>query len=171
MKPFRFSALLLAIMLATVTIDNLQGSDAKAKPENQRVKKLFKTMRDGSYAEIEFPRLDWDDVPALLEYADNTKMLKAFPRDGASSQFELQCSEGMVALWLIEGLRRGDRYPSGNALCFNAAKAGSDWGKASEDNHKEVANAYRAWHEKTKSLTPEKAKAVNPLDGTGLAWH
>lgn len=142
-----------------------------AKDENQRVKKLFEAMQNGNYAEIEFPKLDLTDVPALLEYADSGKILKSFPRSPFSSQFEATCSEGMVALWLIEGIRQGGKYPSLNSLCFKSGVESKNWTKTSEDNHKEVAKAYRAWWDKAKSLTPEKAKALDPLKDTGLSWH
>ncbi len=46
-----------------------------------------------------------------------------------------------------------------------------DWTEESEGNHAAVAEAYKAWWEKAKLLTPEKAKAVDPLKETGLVWH
>ena len=68
------------------------------------------------------------DIPALLDCADSTTTLKDFPRNPVSSQFEPECSEGMVALWLIEGfatasrpdfgsLNRGNRMPLGEPGC------------------------------------------------------
>lgn len=153
-------------------MDRLHGKDdPQPKVENQRVKKLFDAMRNGKNPEVEFPRLDLTDVPALLELADSTKMLKSFPRNPLSSQFERQCSEGMVALWLIEGVRKGSKYPSLNALCFKDGVQVNDWTAESEANHKEVAKAYRAWWKKARTLTPEKANEINPLTGTSLHWY
>ena len=148
---------------------------AQPKAENLRVKKLFDAMRDGTYAEkVEFPRLDMTDVPALLELADSTKVLKKFPTNPLSSQLELQCSEGMVALWLIEGVRQGSKgikYPSLNALCFKDDVQAKNYTEESEANHKEVAKAYRAWWNKAKGLSAEKAKELDPLKGTNLHWR
>jgi hypothetical protein len=159
----------LGLSIAIGPMGNTHGGEQQTK--EQKVKKLFDSMRSGKYAEFEFPRLDLTDVPTLLGFADSTKTLTTFPRNPLSSQLELQCSEGMVALWLIEGVRQGSKYPSLNALCFKGKVEGTDWTKASEDNHKEVAKAYRAWWEKAKTLMPEKAKAIDPLKDTGLSWH
>jgi len=144
------------------------------EPQNKkddRVKELFQSMRDGKYTEKGFPNLVLADVPALLELADSTTTLKTFPRNLLSSQFEPDCSEGMVALWLIEGVRVGGKFPSLNALCFMGRVEGENWTKASEDNHKEVAKAYRSWWEKAKSLSPEKAMALDPLKDSKLHWY
>jgi len=140
-------------------------------PRESRVKELFQSMREGKYTEEGFPNLVLADVPALLELADSTKTLKTFPRTLESSQFEAECSEGMVALWLIEGIRAGGKFPSLNALCFKEEVKGENWTKASEDNHKEVAKAYRSWWEKAKALSPEKAMALEPLKDTKLHWY
>jgi hypothetical protein len=161
----------LVVLVVNAAVERSHGREPKAQEKGQRVKKLFEAMRSGEYDEFEFPKLDLTDVPAVLEYADSTKTLKIFPRHTLSSQYEATCSEGMVALWLIEGVRKGGKYPSLNSLCFKVGVEVKDWTKASEDNHKAVAKAYRAWWDKAKSLTPEKAKALDPLKNTGLSWH
>ena len=102
---------------------------------------------------------------------DSTKTLKTFPRNPLSSHVEPECSEGMVALWMIEGVRQGGKFPSLNALCLRPAVERMNRMKESEENHKEAAQAYRAWWDKAKTLTLEQAMKINPLQGTNLAWH
>ena len=173
MKTFLvLAAAVFGLSLASGPMSNSHGGEQKTKAEEQKVKKLFESMRNGKYADrITFPRLDHTDIPALLEYADGIKTLKSFPRNPFSSQFESECSEGMVALWLIEGVRKGGQYPSLNALCLQRGVKNEDWAKASEANHKQVATAYRAWWEKAKGLSAEKAKELDPLAGTDLYWR
>lgn len=77
---------------------------------DERVRKLFEAMRAGKCDESVFPALGWEDIPSLLTVAPSTAVLKNFPRNAISSQYEPECSEGMVALWLIEGLRRGGSF-------------------------------------------------------------
>jgi len=160
-----------SLVLTNVPKDDSPDTSTVVTVENQRVKALFESMRQKTYQGIEFPRLDLSDVPALLEYADNTRTLNCFPTNLESSQHQGECSEGMVALWLIEGVRQGGRYPSLNPLCFKKGVQTKDWNQASEDNHKEVAQAYRAWWSKAKKLLPQEAKALLPLQGTDLSWH
>lgn len=143
----------------------------KERVRNMRVKALFEDMRDGKYGDRRFPALDWTDIPALLELADSTTSLKAFPRNSISSQRQAECSEGMVALWLIEGIRQGGKFPSLNALCFKKGRQAKNWCKASEENHKEVAKAYRTWGRKVESLDRQNAGGIDPLKGTNLYWY
>jgi hypothetical protein len=147
----------------------------EAKPragKNERVEKLFAGMNAGQYRDNEFPALTWADIPALLERVDSVAVLQTFPVNSESSQRETTCTEGMIALWLIEGVRQGSKFPSLNALCFKrGVEKGEKWSKASEANHKELARLYRAWWKKVKELDPKKAAAVNPLKGTDLAWY
>lgn len=147
------------------------GRNPNDDAANEKVKALFESMEKGEYRDGDFPRLDQSDIPALLKFADSTVILKTFPRSPASSQYEKSCSEGMVALWLIEGIRKGGKYPSLNSLCFKGPVRGSNWTKASEDNHVVVAKAYRAWWEKVKNLTAKEASEVDPLKDTGMSWH
>jgi hypothetical protein len=58
-----------------------------------------------------------------------------------------------------------------NPLCFKKGVQMKDWNQASEDNHKEAAQAYRAWWSKAKKLPSQEAKALHPIQGTDLSWH
>src|SRR5687768_5434020 len=81
--------------------------------ENARVSLLFQQMREGSYAanisdpRSGFPELHFEDIPALLQLADSPIVLKTFPRNDVCSYLVHECCEGLVALWLIEGVRAG----------------------------------------------------------------
>ena len=144
---------------------------AAAEPRNDRVRDLFDSMAKGTYTEALFPKLGWEDIPALLERAASTKVLTNFPCSPDSSQSEEFCSEGMVALWLVEGVRKGGGFASLNALCFGPADAKATWGERSEANHERVRAAYAAWWTRARGLTREQAVALDPLEGTGLHWY
>ena len=98
-------------------------SSAVAESRNDCVRDFFDSMAKGTYTEALFPKLGWEDIPALLERAASTKVLTNFPCSPDSSQSEEFCSEGMVALWLVEGVRKGRWFASLNALCFGPADA------------------------------------------------
>jgi hypothetical protein len=76
----------------------------------------------------------------------------------------------MVALWLIEGIRAGGKFPSLNALCFHVGENSTDWTKASEMTRRRLIVIYRIWWEKAK-VDPKSAAKVNPLAGTKLHWY
>jgi len=139
--------------------------------ERQNVKKLFQSMNAGAYHDCDFPNLVWADIPDLLKIADSTTVLRTFPRNSLSSQRQPECTEGMVALWLVEGIRQGGRYPSLNAPCFKQGVKEKNWSKASEKNHAELTKVYRAWWERVRHVDREKASKIDPLRGTTLHWY
>jgi hypothetical protein len=164
----------LALLVSATAVIPLVADDAEVdKAAQQRVDNLFEEFRLGEFDTNEFPRMQFDDIPALLERADSEKRLKNFPRHSGSSQYEEECSEGMVALWLIEGIRKGKGFPSLNSLCLREADARNDddWTKASERNHKDVAKLYRAWWKKARELPRKEARKLDPLKDSGLNWH
>ncbi len=118
-----------------------------------------------------FPTLSWEDVPDLLARSTSTRVLTDFPRSPWSSQYEETCSEGMLALWLLEGVRQGGRFASLNALCFSGKVESENWSAASESNHERVRQAYQDWWSRVEGLPRSEAAAVDPLEGTGLHWH
>lgn len=163
------SLAILSCSLAAPAPD--ENTSAKPTRMNARVKALFESMRQGTYTEEGFPQLSWEDVPALLELADKTNMLKAIPRSSLSSQHQAECSEGMIALWLVEGIRKGSAFPSLTALCLTKDSKATDWDKESEENHGEAAKAYRAWWKQAQEAGKEKGSKMEPLKGTKMHWY
>src|SRR5260370_9999394 len=153
MKLNQIAVFLLAAFAATrcAASGDVDSSGTRPSPalmesvRSPRVDKLFRSMRSGAYQEVNFPALTWADVPALLDMARSPTVLKAFPREVASSQYEATCSEGMVALWLIEGIRAGGKFPSLNALCFHVGENSTDWTKASAMTRRRLLVIYRIW--------------------------
>ena len=107
-------------------------------PAVSQVDQLFARMEAGQYSEeIRFPNLTWADIPALLQRTNSTRMLTTFPTNPLSSERQAQCSEGMVALWLVEGIRKTPKpeFASLNPLVLPPGpQNGKDWGAISEQN-------------------------------------
>ena len=72
----------------------------------------------------------------------------------------------MVALWLVEGLRKGSGFPSHNALCLPEDALAGNWAEISEKNHQKVQKAYQGWWKRVQALTAEEAKKIEPLAGS-----
>lgn len=171
MKP-RFAAVagFLVMICFAISFDQAQAVGEKSKAENQRVKALFDAMHKGEYKEFSFPKLQLTDVPALLERAESTKRLTSFPVNPISSFLLRDCSEGTVALWLAEGVRKGGKFPSLNPR-FSKEGVNAKTAMELEAIQMEMAKAYRAWWEKAKLLAAEDAMAIEPLKDTGLSWR
>ena len=77
----------------------------------------------------------------------------------------------MVALWLVEGVRKGGKdYPSLNPfLCSETnPEKNLEW---LAKNQEAALKAYQEWWKKAQSLPTEKAAAIDPLKGTNLRWY
>lgn len=118
-----------------------------------------------------FPKdLGWDDIPALLRHADSTQSLTRILVNPLSSQMQRQCWEGTMALWLIEGIRKGGRFASNNPLCVPDHSRNINWGVPTESTHKLAVTAYKDWWKRVRTLQESEAKQVNPLTGVELHW-
>jgi hypothetical protein len=120
---------------------------------------LMQAMRSGEYRGAGFPALGWQHVPALLERARSRAPVRAFPLNPLSSYIPRPVREGEVALWLVEGIRRGGRYPS---LAPSLRGAGAR-------SHEKAVHAYLRWW-RLASRSP-KARAQEPLKDAGLSWY
>ena len=145
--------------------------DKKDETVNERVRKLFASMRDGTYIDNGFPKLGWEDVPSLMVMAESTAALQKFPQNIISSYCQRECAEGIAALWLIEGVRKGSKLASLNPLILPTGEVKGDWEKASIANYPNAVKAYKAWWDKAAGLSREKAAAIDPLKDAQLHWH
>jgi hypothetical protein len=125
-----------------------------------------------------WPKYGWSDIPYLLELAESTVNAERIPKLMISSHIQRHCREGMIALWLIEGLRRGQAdvirkqtgHASGlpgNPICRKGEKQNSE---NSPSLHDEVLKAYKIWWRTVRTLPPEAAALFYPLDLTDLKW-
>lgn len=175
--PTRRLFLVSAIGLSTGGLTLGGAEEPKPKPDdikvdNEAVQKLFDSMRNGTFRSgVTFPAVRRDDIPALLEMAKSKKELKAFPHNPFTSFGQSECPEGMVALWFIEGYRKGNKFPSLNVLCLPREKGGKDWEALSRGAHDKVREAYEAWWKVVKSMKNEELMKVDPLKDAPFYWY
>ncbi len=165
--------LIFVLFLASILISSCRSTETSPKPEfnSESGQALFEKMNSGKWSSVSFAMLDWSAIDYLLEKGKSGKKLSSFPRNPFSSQSQRSCSEGMMALWLIEGIRLNipGGYPSCNPLCFAAGS--KDWHKDSEANRERILEAYRTWWEEVRELPVDKRRQKNPLEDTLLHWH
>jgi len=125
---------------------------------------MFEAMRTGHYNSWDFPPLGWEHIPALLERSVSRTQLKSFPVNPISSCHQPSCEEGVAAVWLIEGIRRGGRYPSLNPRLI-ANRAGDQ-----EGQRQQLIEAYWRWWQKARD-SATRSRAPGPLDDSSLAWY
>lgn len=144
-----------------------------------RVTKLFQSMHDETYDHRWLPPLTWEDIPALLQRAESGRLVKRFPTNPLSSHFQSTCPEGIIALWLIEGLFESGNLPSLNPLLLqDGSKLSLQDAFSTEQQLKLLAKArtaYSAWWEvasRNRQATGEALTGLkSALKDTGLRWY
>jgi hypothetical protein len=111
--------------------------------------------------------------------AQDEELLDGMPSLMISSYIGQSCRKGMIALWLIEGLRRekqlGEKlHPASfrlplNPICVKEGMGMSECEKSLEI-HRAVLEAYRQWWRMVESLPAGQAAVFYPLDMTDVRW-
>ncbi len=138
----------------------------QARDLRERVRNLSASLREGAFSGAEFPKLNWDDIPALLELASRKDRLASVPSNPISSRSQKRCTEGTAALWLIEGIRQG-----GNWASLNPVLLSGNLNAPPDQLQDDAVKAYRAWWQKVKGLPRDRAATIDPLADTGLRWY
>jgi hypothetical protein len=153
----------------------LMTSCEKSKLENMTVKKYIKLLESGSYEYMELPPFDSKDIPELLEYVDDTQLIKDFPVNPTSSLIGPDCKLGVFALWTIESIRVCSistdrlfyRFPSANPILMFKDYNSSVFDE--EIAYQTAVKAYQDWWSSNNDFL--QIKNINPLDTTDYKWR
>ncbi|TFG93204.1 MAG: DUF4943 domain-containing protein [Candidatus Atribacteria bacterium] len=144
--------------------------------DNPDVEAYIDQLKSNSYTATELPEFGPTDIPALLNYRNETMVITDFPHNGISSLWGPECKLGMYVLWTIESIRAVEieskyligRFPSQNPILAlrnsNELKLVYD-----EVSHAKAAKAYYDWWHSI-HLIKDKMK-IDPLEDTYYRWH
>ena len=110
-------------------------------------------------------------MPALVELGSSNHLLTRFPTNPFSSQSQGEASEGLVALWLVEGLCQEGNFGGLNPLLVEHGKPLDATLESQLRLQAEAQVAYRRWWSLTRGMDRLDAMALDPLEDTGLAWY
>ena len=124
------------------------------------------------------PRLSWQDIPALLQMGADTTYIQNYPRHPLSTYRPDSVRAGLVALWLIEAIRKGEirevnelsnLMPPSRAPALGTRR-GNPSGRNSPDQVSQAYQGYSDWWEEAQQLERKKAIRKNPLRGKAMSW-
>lgn len=170
-----FQTIIFSLSLLFVNAVGTAEQGYAAEQRNEKVEKYFQDLREGKFSEgedsISFPKFDWNDIPALLELADSEKELETFTSNPISSFLTPKVREGIYALWLVEGIRKGGKFASLNPICRSVEDAAQDGVSGYEKSQKKIAAAYSEWWSKREKMSREELCKINPLKDTAFSWR
>ncbi len=157
-----------------------------AVEENIKVEQFILSLKQGTYTSGFLPDFTPDDIPALLEHANDYSKIVYFPSSDISSYALNEFKLGECILWNIESLRNNypyvNRYlqfPSSNPMLIhkdylNDSKVNSvapvDY--RLDNTQLDVAyKAYKNWWAKNSKNEFDKIKSINPLKDLDFLWY
>lgn len=159
---------LFMFSLCSPTILFAQSEQTTEKVEvNEKVSKLFQQMRENDFDEKSFPKLNWDDVPSLMELADSERVLHGVPGNPLSLQKLSGIPEGIVALWLVEGIRIEKQFPTQNCSIVDRE---SSLPTNHPSLHAIALRHYRNWWKEIDPEPVEENAELVPLAESSVKW-
>jgi hypothetical protein len=166
------------LILCISLVSNLNCSETEPIDLDELdVDRYVELLKVNKYDASELPIYTYKDIPALLNYRNETKKITGFPTNKISSLALPECTLGMYILWTIESIRAVaieseyliGRFPSQNPIVelSEAPFSLAD----SEDVQKIIAQAYVDWWEDNKHKAFNDFKAIDPLADTIYRWH
>lgn len=172
MKTVKFIIVLVSLIIS-ISCD--KGNDEEIK--NVNVDQYIALLKSGKYDAVDLPAFSDLDIPALLDYRNETQVITNFPHNMISSLGMPDCKLGMYVLWTIESIRAVaikseyliGRFPSQNPI----VQKKEDWSGLEYGNevHNIVSQAYFDWWKNNKLKDFNEFKNIDPLKNTDYKWH
>ena len=169
----------LSILIFCVSLISILGCDKNESEDlkNLDAEKYVEQLKNGEYESFDLPPFTYKDIPALLEYRDETQIITDFPHNGISSLRMPECSLGMYVLWTIESIRAVaidseyliGRFPSQNPIVQQREEPFDL--ESGNEILEMVSKAYYDWWEDNKHKNFDNFKNIDPLSDLEYRWH
>lgn len=157
---------------------NNNSSPLNDKIQNEAVDNYVNQLIKGNYNEPQLPDFTYEDIPALLQYRNDTTIITNFLKNPISSYYQKECRLGIYVLWTIESIRAVTinskylilNFPSQNPVL---AIRGQPELKLVQDLNSQniAAKAYYDWWINNDNKTFDEFKNIDPLGNTECFWH
>lgn len=128
------------------------------------------------------PQFTWKDVPQLIDLGGDTTLITKYPLNPNSTYRPKHARVGLVALWLVEAIRKSEMVgisdelqnlvPPSRAPILGTSQ-GNPSGKNTADQILRAQAAYQAWYEAVEAAP--RNRRINemrniPLRNEGMSW-
>jgi hypothetical protein len=173
MKTLKFFFLLILLM-GFIRCDKKDNNEIN----NLDVETYIELLKSNQFDSLNLPAFTYNDIPALLQYRNESQIITNFPHNPISSLYRSECKLGMYVLWTIESVRAVSvksehmvmRFPSQNPIL--AFSDSVELTLVSDHlSHSIAAQAYFVWWENNKNNDFDDFKNIDPLEDTDYRWH
>ncbi|SMD32411.1 CarboxypepD_reg-like domain-containing protein [Reichenbachiella faecimaris] len=169
--------------------ETFNKKDQRKQTEVSNTEQFIEDLLSNNYNSGFAPDLGWEDIPALMEIVNSNEILTNFPRNILGRYYVDQCQAGIVAMWLIDSIRKNEGKKPRKAWYispFPILQSEVDTRQISEfmsqgnranvmiKNTEEKLNqaheSFVSWWTIAQQMNPNKAKRINPLADSDLKW-
>ncbi|OFY39148.1 MAG: hypothetical protein A2X18_03775 [Bacteroidetes bacterium GWF2_40_14] len=152
--------------------------NAIEETDGANVERFIGLLKSNSFDSLYLPAFSVNDIPALLEYRNETQVISDFPTNFISSFYLNECALGVYVLWTIESVRAkaiDSKYlfvgfPSQNPVL--SLRSATELRMVFDRNaHEAVARAYYNWWQNNRSKGVRRLMEIDPLANTAYQWH
>ena len=142
------------------------------------VSQLIGALAADEWEWIFLPKLQWEDIPSLIQASTDSSYVQQYPRHPLSTYRPDSVRAGLVSLWLVEAIRNdvakgdsvlGNLMPPSRAPVLGT-KYGNPKGLNSMEQMKTARQAYQDWWDAGAGQEKRESAKINPLMGKGLSW-
>ncbi len=171
---------------ATIASTRFGKRDQKLQAEVDDVDIFIQQLSNNQYRADYAPALTWSAIPKLMAIANSTKIIDRIPRNIMSRVYVEECQLGIIALWLIDSIRKSEgrkprkawyispipvlEGPDDRKRSKERGQGNTYLAKNSDNKLQEAYESFSTWWEVAGSLSRNKAKRINPLDDSALNW-
>ena len=167
-------ALIINIIFLNLFVSCKEKNDIFG-PENPSVEKFIELVKNDKYDFEYLPLFTPDDIPTILNSANDFSEIKKFPVSPLSSYYPEHLTVGECLLWTIESVRIF--YNVDNSV-NNCPSLVPKIRVMNDDNHPfldennfiQVYNLYKSWWYDNVYKDFGIIRNINPLEGTSYRW-
>ncbi|MFA5848948.1 MAG: DUF4943 family protein [Bacteroidales bacterium] len=153
--------------------------NAIEETDGANVERFIGLLKSNSFDSLYLPSFSVNDIPALLEYRNETQVISDFPTNFISSFYLNECALGVYVLWTIESVRAkaiDSKYlfagfPSQNPILSVRNALDLRVGYDRSNGHEVAARAYYDWWQNNRSKGVRRMMEIDPLANTSYQWH
>ena len=161
------------VILLILSISNCSKTTIE-DPTN--VQNYIQLLQSNQYDSLNLPAFTSQDIPALLAYRNDRKIIHKFPVNPISSFYVDECRLGIYILWTVESIRAVEnqsdqlitRFPSLNPILVSKLDPSSGDEK---EAHGKAAQAYFDWWEQNQNKSFKALSKIDPLQDTDYQWR
>jgi hypothetical protein len=167
----------LFLLIALISLIDCNKSDNE-ETNNLDVKTYIDLLKSNQYDSLNLPSFTYKDIPALLQYRNETQIITNFPHNPISSLYGPDCKLGMYVLWTIESIRAVSinseylilRFHSQNPILVLRTSVELEL-VSDTISHTIASKVYNDWWENNKKKDFDDFKNIDPLEDTDYKWH